>query len=67
MTSRRDILKAGVKVAFVAPAVMTLTSRQAFAAASNPSGVCSTATQTGGLCETDLDCCSRECNLGVCR
>jgi HprK-related kinase A len=67
VASRREVLKVGVKLAYVAPCVLTLTSQQAFAAASNPSGICSTATQTGGLCETDLDCCSRQCNLGVCQ
>lgn len=67
MTSRREMLKVGAKLAYVAPCVLTLTSRQAFAAASNPSGICSTASHTGQLCETDMDCCSRECNLGVCQ
>ncbi len=67
IASRREALKIGAKLAYVAPVVLTLTSRQAFAAASNPSGICSTANHTGQLCETDLDCCSRTCNLGVCR
>lgn len=66
-TSRREMLKIGAKLAYVAPCVLTLTSRQAFAAPSNPSGFCSTANHTGQLCETDMDCCTKECNLGVCR
>lgn len=65
--TRRDILKVGVKLAYVAPVVLTLSAHQAFAAASNPSGICSTAKQTGQLCETDTDCCSRQCDLGVCK
>lgn len=67
VASRREVLKVGVKLAYIAPCVLTLTSKQAFAAASDPSGICSTAVQTGGLCGTDLDCCSRQCNLGVCK
>jgi hypothetical protein len=67
LASRREALKLGAKLAYVAPVVLTLTSRQAFAAASNPSGICSTASHTGQLCETDMDCCSRQCALGVCR
>jgi hypothetical protein len=45
---------------------MTFSAREAFAQASNPSGICSTGVQTGGLCESDADCCSRQCSLGVC-
>ena len=67
LASRREALKLGAKLAYVAPVVLTLTSRQAFAAASNPSGICSTASHTGQLCETDMDCCSQQCALGVCR
>jgi hypothetical protein len=65
--TRRDMLKVGVKLAYVAPVVLSLSAHQAFAAASNPSGICSTAKQTGELCETDIDCCSRQCDLGVCK
>ncbi|MBI4719434.1 MAG: hypothetical protein HY763_16685 [Planctomycetes bacterium] len=64
--TRRHILKVGAKVAYVAPVVFTLSARQVFAAASNPSGICSTAKSTGELCETDADCCSQVCNLGLC-
>lgn len=66
LRSRREVLRVGAKLAYIAPCVLTLTAQQAFAAASNPSGICSTAKNTGELCETDTDCCSRKCNLGVC-
>ncbi len=64
--NRREALRLGAKLAYVAPAVVTFSAQQAFAAGSNPSDVCSTGVATGGLCETDTDCCSRRCNLGVC-
>jgi hypothetical protein len=64
--TRREALRVGATLAYVAPAVLTLSARDAFAAGSNPSDVCSTGVHTGGLCETDADCCSRRCNLGVC-
>lgn len=67
VASRRDVLKVGAKLAYVAPCVLTLTSQQAFAAPSNPSGICSTATHTGQICLTDLDCCSKECSFGLCQ
>lgn len=66
LTSRRQMLKVGAKLAYVAPSMLTLTAQQAFAAVSNPSGICSTGVHTGNLCETDSDCCARRCNLGVC-
>jgi HprK-related kinase A len=67
VASRREMLKTGAKLAYVAPCILTLSSQQAFAAASNPSGICSTASHTGQLCTTDMNCCSQECTLGVCR
>ena len=67
LTSRREMLRVGAKLAYVAPSVLTLTARQALAVASNPSGICSTAMQTGELCETDADCCSKDCDFGLCR
>ncbi len=66
LRTRREILRAGAKLVYVAPTVLTLSAREALAVASNPSGVCSTAVNTGGLCETDTDCCTRRCTLGIC-
>ncbi len=64
--SRREVLRVGAKLAYVAPVIVTLSAHEAFAAGSNPSDVCSTGVHTGGLCQTDTDCCSRRCSLGVC-
>ena len=64
--SRRTMLKRYAKLAYVVPTVMTLTAQEAFAG-SHPSGACSTAAQTGELCETDTDCCSAACSIGVCQ
>jgi len=64
--SRRAMLKRGAILAYAAPTVMTLTAQQAFAATSNPSGICSTAVQNGAACDTDSDCCSGNCDFGVC-
>jgi hypothetical protein len=66
LASRRDVLRAGAKLAYVAPAVLTLSAGDAFAAISNPSAFCSTALHSGELCETDSDCCSKNCDFGVC-
>jgi len=66
LASRREMLRVGAKFAYVAPTVLTLTAQQAFAAPSAPSGLCSTGVVTGGLCETDTDCCSGQCQLGFC-
>jgi hypothetical protein len=63
---RRDVLRLGGKLAYVAPTLMTLTAGQAFAAGSIPSTECSTGVQSGELCETDTDCCSGQCQLGIC-
>ena len=65
--SRRTMLKRSAKLAYVAPVVLALSSQKAFAAGSNPSGICSTALNTGELCETDSDCCTNDCDLGVCK
>ncbi|MBI3833280.1 MAG: hypothetical protein HY287_03005 [Planctomycetes bacterium] len=67
LKSRREVLRIGAKLAYVAPCVLTLSAHQVFAATSNPSGICSTASHTGQLCNTDTDCCTRQCNLGVCK
>jgi|GEM_PF-561129 len=64
--SRRDFLRAGAKIAYITPAVLALTPEHAFAAGSNPSGQCSTAVHTGGLCDTDTDCCTGKCSIGIC-
>lgn len=66
LMDRRSVLKRGAKLAYVAPVVVALSSQHAFAGASNPSGICSTAINTGGLCSVDSDCCSGSCSLGVC-
>lgn len=63
---RRDILRLGGKLAYVAPTLMTLTAGQAFAAGSIPSTACSTGLDAGEICETDTDCCSGQCQLGTC-
>lgn len=65
--SRREFLRWGAKLAYVAPAVATLSTNVALAATSDPSGICSTALNTGQLCQTDTDCCSRKCTVGVCQ
>jgi len=67
ISTRREVLRIGAKLAYVTPAVLTLTAHQAFAMGSNPSGICSTAMQTGELCESDADCCSRDCDFGLCK
>ena len=61
--SRREALRRGAKLAYVAPTVISLSARQAFATASNPSGLC---LPSGEICEIDDDCCSAVCDLGVC-
>jgi len=66
LRSRREMLRAGAKVAYVAPAVLSLSAGQAFAAGSNPSGICSTAADTGEACDEDSDCCSNSCTLLTC-
>ena len=67
LQGRRQLLRLGAKLAYVAPAVAALSAHEALAATSNPSGICSTAKNTGELCETDTDCCSAQCNLGICQ
>ncbi len=67
LLSRRAMLKRGAKLAYITPTVLTLTAQQAFAAGSNPSSACSTALATGELCNTDADCCSSDCDLGICQ
>ena len=64
--TRREMLRVGAKLAYVAPSVLTITAAQALAAGSAGSGVCSVASDTGELCETDTDCCSGSCSLGIC-
>jgi HprK-related kinase A len=64
---RRDVLRFGAKLPWVTPSILTLTASHAVAAGSIPSGQCSTAVHTGGLCETDTDCCTSHCDLGICR
>lgn len=64
LLARRSMLKRSARLAYVVPTVMTLTAQKAFASgnpSSNPSCVA-----TGDLCETDTDCCSADCDHGVC-
>ncbi len=65
--NRRDVLRRGAQLVYVVPTVLTLQSQAAFAGTSLPSGMCSTLVQTGGLCATDPDCCSGDCDLGICK
>ncbi len=63
--SRREVLRFGAKLAYVAPAVITLSATEVFAQVSNPSGLCSTAAHSGDPCENDSDCCTNRCNFGI--
>ena len=66
--SRREILRLGTKLAYVVPAVMTIPAHEAFAAGSAPSGACSGGGKAAGdWCETDTDCCTSDCDLGICQ
>jgi HprK-related kinase A len=67
LTSRRELLRTGARLAYVAPTVLTLSAHEAFAAGSNPSNICSTALNSGELCQIDSDCCSKDCDFGVCQ
>lgn len=58
---RRDLLRRGVKLAFVAPMVLTFSARDAMAAGSNHS--CYPA---GQPCPGEEECCNGPCNFGVC-
>lgn len=64
--TRREVLRKGAKLAYLTPVVLSLSAQQALAA-SLPSGMCSTAQQTGEPCFTDTDCCSGKCDFGACR
>ena len=65
--SRRDLLRRGAKIAYIAPIVLSFSVQEAMAGGSNPSALCSTAVPQGGLCSTDTDCCSNNCSIGVCQ
>jgi len=68
-TTRRAFLgKTGTRVAFIMPAVWTLTARQALAAGSNPSGNPSGGgcAEAGEPCVIDSDCCDGMCMMGMC-
>lgn len=67
LRSRRDLLRIGAKVAYVTPTVLMFSATPALAAGSNPSGICSTGLNTGELCGTDSDCCSKDCDFGICQ
>jgi hypothetical protein len=59
------MLHLGVRAAYIAPFVWTLTAQQAAAAGSNPSALPS-CLEDGKLCGTDSDCCSGNCLGGFC-
>lgn len=58
---RRDLMRRGVKLAFVAPLVLTFSARDAMAAGSNHS--CYPA---GQPCPGEEECCNGPCNFGIC-
>ena len=60
------MLRIGVKLAYVAPVVLTLNAHQAMTAGSNPSGTCSTLLHTGAACTDHNECCTGTCTLHVC-
>ena len=62
MHSRRDVVRQGVKLAFVAPVLSTFFARDAVAAGSNHS--CYPIGQACGAHEED--CCSGNCDGGFC-
>lgn len=64
--SRREMLLVGARLAYIAPAMLTLTASQALAA-SSPSGVSAIPLAAGAPCETDSDCGGGKCTLGVCQ
>ncbi len=64
--SRREMLRLGTKLAYVVPTVMTLSAQEAFAAGSVVSAEVS-CVPPGEFCETDADCCSGDCDTGVCQ
>ncbi len=87
-SSRRDVIRQGVKLAFVAPLLSTFHPQAAYAGnySCYPAGhVCPGAepccdslacndgvcggpcADTGELCYSDPDCCSSDCDTGVCK
>ena len=70
--SRRQLLRGGAtnvtKLIFVAPVISTFFAAGAYASHPNPSGASvAPCQQMGELCLVDEDCCSDDCDLGVCQ
>ena len=63
--TRREMLQGGAKLAWIVPAVITLSAPTTVLAASAVSGDPSCA-QAGELCDTDSDCCGGDCDSGIC-
>ncbi len=59
--SRRDVVRSGVKLAFVAPVLSTFFAKDAYAATYS----CYFAGHTCGGVNQE-DCCGTACNLGIC-
>ena len=62
--SRREMLLVAGKLPYVVP-VVQLFSATAMAAGSGMSGP--SCVPPGGLCNTDTDCCTGDCNAGLCQ
>ncbi len=66
VASRRSFMAmVGKRAMYAVPIILTLTAREARAAASpsNPSPDCA---HDGDLCATNSDCCSNLCSVGQC-
>ena len=64
-TNRRDLLMLGRRLIYVVPIVQFLSASSALAG-SVASGAASCAPALE-FCVTDADCCSADCDLGVCQ
>jgi hypothetical protein len=67
---RSFMIRFGKKAAWVAPVVVTLAAQPAFAGGSNPSGNPSAPAEcsdAGELCSVNSDCCSSNCQFGICQ
>lgn len=61
-----EVLRVGANVAYVALPILTSSASLAFAAGSDPSGICSTATDTGGTYTQNTDFCNNSCTSFIC-
>ncbi len=61
LRTRREVVRRGVKIAFVAPVISTFFAKDAYATSYScyPAGQDCTASP-------DEDCCNGPCNLGIC-